>query len=48
MKETLYDRNEFKLIERVCKLRESNEKIKVSEIKRLDIQGEVYSVEVQS
>ena len=30
MKETLYDRDEFKLIERICKLREMHPNMKVT------------------
>lgn len=51
MKEILSDRNESKLIERLCALRESNPNIKVGEIQRpLTIGGisdGVYEVEVE-
>lgn len=51
MKEILSDRNETKLIERLCALRESNPNIKVGEIQRpLTIGGisdGVYEVEVE-
>lgn len=46
-KETLYDRDEFKLIDRVCKLRETNPNIKVGEIQRPIMPDEVFEVEVQ-
>ena len=47
MKQTLYDRDEFKLIQRVCEIRESNPDIKVSEILKPYTQDEVYKVEVE-
>ncbi len=50
MSETLYDRDEFKLIERVCQLREAFPNLKVGEIKRpyntVGFNGDVFEVEV--
>ncbi|UVF62474.1 hypothetical protein [Nitrososphaeria virus YSH_922147] len=50
-KETLYDRNETKLIERVCELRKIHPEIKVGEIFRPLIIGGVsdgvFEVEVE-
>lgn len=51
MKQLLSDRNESKLIERICALRESNPNIKVGEIQRPLVIGGisdgVYEVEVE-
>ncbi|MCV0398508.1 MAG: hypothetical protein K5785_00780 [Nitrosarchaeum sp.] len=51
MKQVLSDRDEFKLIERICKLRESHPHIKVGEIQRPLVLGGVadgvYEVEVE-
>lgn len=48
---TLYDRNEFKLIERVCQLREQYPNLKVGEIQRPLIIGGiadgVFEVEIE-
>ena len=50
-KETIYDRNEFKLIDRVCQLREIYSNLKVGEIRRPliigNIQDGVFEVEVE-
>jgi len=50
-KETLYDRDEFKLIERVCQLRETYPNIKVGEIKRPNntsgFTGATFELEVE-
>ena len=47
----LYDRDEFKLIERVCQLRETNPDLKVGDIQRPydtpGFNGDVYEVEVE-
>ena len=51
MKHTLYDRDESKLIERICSMRKSYADIKVGEIQRPLVIGGVsdgtYSVEVE-
>lgn len=47
MQETLYDRDEFKLIDRVCQLRETHPNLKVGEIKRPENEGLVFEVEVK-
>lgn len=48
MKQTLYDRNEIKLIERIVNLRRKNPSIKVGEIKRPVLQDEVFECEVET
>jgi len=51
MKDTLYDRNESKLIDKVCQLRETNPNLKVGEMKRPDctpgFTGMVFEVEIE-
>ncbi len=51
MKETLYDRDEFKLVERICNLRERHPDLKVVLGQRPLVIGEVsddvYSAEIE-
>jgi len=47
MRETLYDRDEFKLIDRVCQLRKQNPNVIVGQIQRDDIQDDVFEVEIE-
>jgi len=44
MNETLYDRDNFKLIDRICSLRKTNPNIKVSEI--IQNESDIFQVEV--
>jgi len=47
-KQTLYDRDEFKLIERVCNLRTENPNLKTGEIQRPFTKDEVYWIEIEN
>jgi len=46
-KYTLYDRDEFKLIDRICQLREIHPNVIGGEIQRPYTTDEVFEVEVQ-
>lgn len=47
-KQTLYDRNESKLIERICDLRKQYPHLKVGQIQRPFTSDEVYEVEIEN
>ena len=51
MKETLYDKDEYKLIERITQFRETHSDLKVGEIQRPLILGgvadDVFKVEIE-